>query len=80
MPLKVKVILEGDNSLPELGGKTDEAELYALTVLPSGMGSGKPSVGIVSKLPGGNYIFTQTSLALFLTSAKAMEAKYGHPE
>ncbi len=56
MPLKVKVILEGDNSLPELGGKTDEAELYALTVLPAGMGSGAPSVGIVSKLSGGNFI------------------------
>ena len=76
---EVKVILDGDNQFPELANITDEAKLYALTVLPGGMKSGNPSVGIISQLPNGRFAFSECSLAMFLTAAKAMEARYGHP-
>jgi hypothetical protein len=78
--MQIKVILEGDNQFPELKGKTDEASLYALTVLPAGMSSGNPSIGIISQMPNGRFVLSQTSLKLFLSAAKAMEARYGHPE
>jgi hypothetical protein len=48
--------------------------------LAGGMGSGKPSVAIAAFLPNdGGCVVAETSLALFLTAADALKARYGDP-
>ena len=47
--------------------------------LPDGIVSGKPSVAFRLDLPDGRIIIAETTLALFLTVADAMKAKYGDP-
>ncbi len=44
--------------------------------LPHGMDSGKTSISIVIPLPDGTMILTETSLALFLAAARALEGAY----
>lgn len=52
-------------------------ETVRIGVLPKGMSSGKPSIGIGIKLPDGRTILVQTSLRLFHAAAKVFAAKYG---
>jgi len=52
----------------------------SIGVLEGGMTSGKPSVSMAFELPDGKTVFAETSLALFLTTARAFAAKYGWPE
>jgi len=73
----VKVILDADGKLPELEGKTTTGEVYAITALPGGMQSGLPSVGIVTKMADGSYVFSEISLRTFLAAASALRGRYG---
>jgi hypothetical protein len=41
--------------------------------------SGKPSVALGFELPDGRWVLAETSLALFLTAAEALRARYGDP-
>jgi hypothetical protein len=48
--------------------------------LAGGMSSGKPSVAIAVFLPNnGGCVLAETSLALFLSAADALKARYGDP-
>ncbi len=47
--------------------------------LASGMKSGAPSVALCFKLPDGTIVLAETSLALFLTAAEVLAARYGDP-
>jgi hypothetical protein len=54
----------------------DEAGTIRVGCLPGGMTSGRTSVSIVIPLPDGTMLLTETSLALFVMAAKALEAAY----
>jgi len=71
--ISTKVILDGDNSLPEIAGKIQESEgLYAITALPGGMASGKPSIAFISQMADGTFVFSQTSMAIFFSRRKSV--------
>lgn len=55
---------------------TNEIEVGALA---GGMESGAPSAAFCFTLPDGRVVLAETSLALFLTAADALKAKYGDP-
>ena len=57
----------------------NEAPPIRVTVLPGGMASGKPSVAFGFRLPDRRVVVAETSLALFLSAADVMKAKYGDP-
>lgn len=50
-----------------------------VTGLEGGMKSGKPSAALRLDLPDGRIVIAETSLALFLTAADALKARYGDP-
>lgn len=50
-----------------------------VTGLSGGMASGKPSVALRIDLDDGSSVIAETSLALFLTAADALKARYGDP-
>lgn len=50
-----------------------------VTALAGGMQSGKPSVALRIDLDDGAVVIAETSLALFLTAADALKARYGDP-
>lgn len=50
-----------------------------VTGLVSGMQSGKPSVALRVDLDDGTAVIAETSLALFLSAADALKARYGDP-
>jgi len=79
--VSLKIILDGDGSFPELQQKrihTTQEEI-TVTALGGGMASGKPSVALVIPLPDGSVMFAETSLALFLSAAEVLKAKWGDP-
>lgn len=53
--------------------------MIGVTGLENGMKSGKPSVAFRFDLPDGKIVIAETSMALFLTAADALKAKYGDP-
>lgn len=76
----MRIVLDGDNAFPEMVGKViHEVQNFAVSALPAGMESGKPSVAMIAELPDGSYVFAETSLVLFLTAADALRARYGDP-
>lgn len=64
---------------PAPGHKILQTEDITIGGIPRGMQSGAPSVAILARLPGGDVAFIETSLALFLSTADALRAKYGDP-
>lgn len=75
----LKIILEGDGSLPELRDRLVGGSLTHVVALAGGMASGKPSVAVVVQTAEGQAILGETSLALFLTAADALRARHGDP-
>lgn len=75
-----------DNPWEDLGALRDQGKLITamggksgairVGALPVGMRSGKTAVEIAIPLPDGTVILTETSLALFLMAAKALEDAY----
>lgn len=74
--------LNGDGAFSDvpkekLGHTTEPLRISALK---GGMESGKPSVCIGMFLPNdGGCVIGETSLALFLTAADALKARFGDP-
>lgn len=77
--LNIILILDGDNCWPDLLDK--DVILYqgsiGVAALPGGMQSGKPSVTLRFDLPDGRVLIAETSMALFLSAARAFRARYG---
>lgn len=69
--------LEGDGILK--GKPADIVLETPITVssLPGGMTSGRPSVAFIFNLPDGRTVLAQTTGRLFVTAARALEARYG---
>lgn len=78
----ISIHLEGEGMLKDvprerLGHTTLPMRIGALA---DGMQSGKPSVAIAMFLPnGGGCVVGETSLAMFLSAADALRARYGDP-
>jgi hypothetical protein len=47
--------------------------------MPNGTQAGKPTVMIRATLPDGRDVFIETTLALFVTAARGLLARYGEP-
>lgn len=79
---RIDIILDGDGAFKDvpkekLGHTTEPIRVVALE---GGMKSGKPSVAIGVFLPhGGGCVIAETSLALFLSAADALRARFGDP-
>lgn len=76
--------LEGNGALREWAEQVTSIRQAAddelvVIVLDGGMESGAPSVSLAAKLQDGSGVFLETSLALFLTAADAMRARFGDP-
>ena len=70
------VILDGDNAWPDMQEKElVEAESISVALLEGGMASGAASVAIRFDLPDGSVTLGQTSLKLFLSAARAFQAR-----
>jgi hypothetical protein len=75
----------GEPTWPDLAEKAAEGMLHHVTRaisvagLDHGMSSGKPSVAIRIDLNDGTSVLAETSLALFLTAADGLRAKFGDP-
>lgn len=48
---------------------------FDVVYLDGGMESGKPSVAFGLELPDGTFVVAETSLALFVAAARAMQAR-----
>ncbi len=82
--LSLDIHLDGDGCWPDLKDKeviTSEniANPLQITGLAGGMASGKPSVTLRIDLADGRVVLAQTSLALLLTAADGLKARYGDP-
>ena len=75
----MRVILEGDGCWPDLVGKeahTHRVHGFDVAALKGGMKSGKPSVAIRIDTPQGDTIIAETSMQLFISAARAFEARF----
>lgn len=82
--IALTIKLDGDGAWPDLGHRTEaglvlEARSIEIAGLAGGMASGKPSVMIRIDRPDGRVTIAETSLALLLTAADALKARYGDP-
>jgi hypothetical protein len=78
--IPLEVHLDGDNCWPDLKERGfTEGQFKAVAALPQGTASGKPSVAVRVELPDGTVVVAETTLALFLTAADAIKARYGDP-
>lgn len=73
--------LNGDGCWPDLKGKDfihlgNGAPPIGVAVLSGGTDSGKPSVSFRFDLPDGRTVLAETTARLFVTAAKAIEAKF----
>lgn len=78
----IDLILHGDGAFADVPPEklAHTTEPLRISALEGGMESGKPSVVIGSFLPnGGGCVIAETSLALFLTAADALKARFGDP-
>lgn len=72
--------LDGDNAWPELvNRRVAFADNLSIAGLAGGMQSGRPSVMLRIDLHDNRTVICETSLALFLTAADALRARYGDP-
>ena len=76
----LKIILDSEGCWEDLReyppSLTQDLEVAGI---PGGMASGKPSVMLRLNLPNGTTVLGETSLALFLTAADALRARFGDP-
>jgi hypothetical protein len=80
----LNIIMDGTGAWNDLEEKITGGNLihYAgekiqIAALPNGMKSGKPSVAFRFDLPSGTVLIAETSMALFLSAARAFRARYG---
>ncbi len=73
----LKVDLDGRGAWPDFDlGQAARGELLAVAAMPAGMASGRASVGFRILLTDGTEVFTETSLRLFVSAARAFAARY----
>lgn len=79
--ISIDIRLNGDNSFADVPPTklVESKEPLRIAGLAAGMQSGKPSVAIGTFFPDGSCVFAQTSLALFLSAADALKARFGDP-
>ena len=75
------LILKGDSAFKDMAGK-EEAIIhltgpFTVAALERGMRSGNPSLSIRIDLPDGRVVVQETSMRMWLTVARALEAKFG---
>lgn len=78
----INIILDASGMVNDIppGKIAHTTEPIRIGGLEGGMQSGKPSVAIAAILPnGGGCVLAETSLALFLSAADALRARYGDP-
>ncbi len=82
MPV-LTVNLQGDGAFLDLAQQHGEAihltDEIRVAGLDRGMASGKPSVAFGFVLPDGRWVLAETSLALLLTAADLLRARFGDP-
>jgi hypothetical protein len=69
--------LDGHND-PRLIHMGEDARIE-LGALDAGMQSGAPSIAFCFDLPNGQVVLAESSLALLLTAADLLKARYGDP-
>lgn len=79
--IPMTINLNGDGAWPDLGEKPfihlgNGAPPIRVIVLDRGMTSGRPSVALRLDLPDGQTVVAETSARLFVTAARAVEARY----
>lgn len=77
----MSIILDGDNAWPDLKDKPpihlgNGAPPLQVAVLKGGMTSGRPSIAIRADLPDGRVLVAETTARLFVSAARAIEARY----
>lgn len=73
----MRIILDGNNSLPELTGKKiRRIEDCTVSALAGGMSSGRASVAFIAELADGSYVFIENSMVNFIRAAIAFHARY----
>ncbi len=74
----INIVLEGDGKLEYLRNKKVFHTTAPITfsALSKGMESGKPSMSIIIELENDTVVLAETSVAAFLTAAKAFNARY----
>ena len=78
--LSIDLRLDGDGAFNDIpADKIATASDIRVVGLAGGMQSGKPAVYIGLMLPTGGVLLGETSLALFLTVADGLKAKFGDP-
>jgi hypothetical protein len=76
----ISISPDAEGAWPEFRNKSIlHVQDFKIGGLRGGMQSGKASVAIMFELPTGQVVFAETSLALFLTAADALKAKWGDP-
>lgn len=81
---KINLDLKGRGAWPDMGQLREEGRLIIIpdeaaidiAVLDDGTESGEPSVAFRFHLPDGRVAFAQTTMRLFLMSARMIAAKY----
>lgn len=80
----VKLILDYTTNPPDpeyakalKEGNVIEAKLLEVAGVPDGTEAGKPSVGFISQLPDGQYVWTETTLKMLQTLVAGLNGKYG---
>lgn len=78
MHMSVKLDVDGDGAWPDFdAANAKRGELIAVSALPGGTTSGRPSVGMRIRLDDGTEVFAETSMRLFQMAAAAFHARYG---
>jgi hypothetical protein len=80
--IPLTIILDGDNAWPDLKDKPADKLHHvtagmAVAMLDGGMTSGLPSVAFRIDLADGSTVIAETSARLFVTAARAFEARHG---
>lgn len=76
--VSIKLDVDGDGAWPDFdAAKAKRGELIALSALPGGMASGRPSIGMRIRLDDGSEVFAETSLQIFQAAAAAFRGRYG---
>ena len=79
---QLDLILNGDGAFADVPRErlAHTTEPIRVAALEGGMQSGRPSVAIGVFLPNnGGCVIAETSLALFLTAADGLKARFGDP-
>lgn len=76
--LSVILDLEQSGFRDEEYGVIEHGAEMVIGGMPRGTASGKPTVMIGLEIPQG-FLVAETTLALFLTAADSLKAKYGDP-